>query len=159
MKKMMKALSLIIFLCFLISGMGGMNQAKAQQKNDRKSLKESTQAGQKENALEEKWELTEMDGEAVDEIFPHNHPTIEFKVKENQVAGFAGCNQFKGQLVLDESYIKIVGVVATKKACPALDEEEEFLAILQEIERYELSGKELSLWSNGQLLLKFRKAE
>lgn len=159
MKRMMKSLSLIIFLGVLTFGVGGVNQLKAQQKNDEKALPESTQAGQKENALEEKWELTEMDGEAVEEIFPHNHPTIEFKVKENQVAGFAGCNQFRGQLVLDESYIKIVGVVATKKACPLLDEEEEFLAILQEVDQYQLSGKELSLWSNGQLLLKFRKAE
>lgn len=159
MKRMMKPLSLIIFLCVLIFGMGGMNQAKAQQKNDGKSLPESTQSGQKENALEEKWELTEMDGEAVEDLFPQSHPTIEFKVKENQVAGFAGCNQYHGQLILDESYLKIVGVAATKKACPLLDEEEEFLAILQEVDQYQLSGKELSLWSNGQLLLKFRKAE
>jgi heat shock protein HslJ len=155
----MKPVSLIIFLSILIFGIGGMNQIKAQQKNDGKSLPESTQAGQKVNLLEDNWELTEMDGEAVEDLFPHHHPTIEFKVKENQVTGFAGCNQYRGQLVLDESYLKVVGIVATKKACPLLDEEEEFLAILQEIERYEVAGKELSLWSNGQLLLKFKKAD
>jgi heat shock protein HslJ len=159
MKRMIKPFSLTLFLCFFILGMGGTNQAKAQQKDDGKTLTGSTHAGQKQNALEEKWELTEMDGEAVADLFPHNHPTIEFKVKENQVAGFAGCNQFHGQLVLDESYIKIVGVGATKKACPLLDEEEEFLAILQEVDQYGVSGKELSLWSNGQLLLKFKKAD
>jgi len=151
--------SLILLFCFLIFGTGEMNSVEAQQKDNGKSLPEATKAGQNEKALEATWELTEMDGEAVDELFPEKHPTIEFKVKENQVAGFAGCNQFRGQLILDESYLKIVGVAATKKACPLLDEEEEFLAILQEVDQYGLSGKELLLWSNGQLLLKFRKAE
>jgi heat shock protein HslJ len=159
MKRMMKPALWMLLICFLIPVFGEVNPLKAQQTHKGQSQPEILPAGQKVNVLEDKWELTEMDGEAVEDLFPHNHPTIEFKVKENEVAGFSGCNQYHGQLVLDESYIKVVGIVATKKACPLLDEEEEFLAILQEIERYEISGKELSLWSNGQILLKFRKAK
>ena len=159
MKTHTTPLSLILLFCFLIFGTGEMNSVKAQQKDNGKSLPEATKAGQNEKALEATWELTEMDGEAVDELFPEKHPTIEFKVKEKQVAGFAGCNQFRGQLILDEAYMKIVGIVATKKACPVLDEEEEFLAILQEIGQYDVTGNELSLWSGGQLLLKFRKTK
>lgn len=155
----MKSVSLILLSCFLIFGIGEIESAKAQQHSKRSSAPEAIQSDQNQNALEENWELIEMDGEAVDEIFPDKHPTIEFKVKENQVAGFAGCNQFRGQLILDETYMKIVGVVSTKMACPALDEEEEFLAILQEVEQYDIAGGELSLWSGGQLLLKFRKAD
>ncbi|WP_194830958.1 META domain-containing protein [Prolixibacter sp. SD074] len=159
MKTQTTPLSLILFFCFLIFGTSRTHLAKAQQQEKRSSVPEATQAGQNEKALEATWKLAEMDGEAVDDLFPHNHPTIEFNVKENQVAGFAGCNQFHGQLTLDGAYMKIVGVVATKKACPALDEEEEFLAILQEIDQYDVTGNELSLWSGGQLLLTFRKAE
>ena len=159
MKKQMMSVLLILFSSFLIFSIGEINKAQAQQSNNGKPVTEATQADQNESVLEDVWELTEMDGEAVDDLFPDKHPTIEFKMKENQVVGFAGCNQYRGQFILEKEYIKVVGVIATKMACPVLDEEDEFLAILQEVEEYIIAGKELSLWSGGQQVLKFRKAD
>lgn len=159
MKKQMKPFLLMILSYFFVLGFSEDSMAGTQKKTRQTMIPESTQAIERENALEENWELIEMDGEAVSDIFPDKHPTIEFKIKEKQISGFAGCNQYHGQLILDDKYLKIVGVVATKMACPVLDEEEEFLAILQEVEQYSIAENELSLWSGGQLLLKFKKAD
>lgn len=159
MKKQKKTFWWLAWCSILLFSFGFSNAMVAQTKSRADDTPKTNQIVQHNDDLYHRWELMEMDSDPVATLFPDKSPTIEFRKKEKQVIGFAGCNQYRGQLILDGDNVKIVGIVATKKACPELDQEEEFLAILQEIEQYTISGSELLLWSSGQVLLKFKRAE
>ena len=72
------------------------------------------------------------------------------------VSGFAGCNNFNAYFTKVSGVTSFVNFSETKMACPNLKEEKAFLSMLKNVNRYEISGKELHLYKGNILLLKFK---
>lgn len=72
------------------------------------------------------------------------------------VSGFAGCNNFNASFTKVGGVTSFVNFSETKMACPNLNEEKAFLSMLKNVNRYEVSGKELHLYKGNILLMKFK---
>ncbi|WP_068598049.1 META domain-containing protein [Vaginella massiliensis] len=71
--------------------------------------------------------------------------------------GFGGCNSYQSDVILTENSIKFDGIGSTKIYCPSINIEKSFFEMLQQANRYELSGKTLSLYQDNLLLLKLKQ--
>jgi heat shock protein HslJ len=61
------------------------------------------------------------------------------------VAGNGGCNQFSGPYTIDDGAIEIGPLVATKMACPALDQESAYFAALEAATTWSIRADQLEL--------------
>lgn len=72
------------------------------------------------------------------------------------VSGFSGCNNFNATLSKSNGTISFGNISETKMACPNLKEEQAFLSMLKNVNRYEVVGNELHLFKDNILLLTFK---
>jgi len=84
--------------------------------------------------------------------------TAEFVSDEETVKGSAGCNSYFGSYELKGSQLSIPGPIgATEMYCMepegVMDQEQEFLAVLQLAESYEIDGEELKINCGSQVLI------
>lgn len=84
--------------------------------------------------------------------------TVEFISAEETVKGSAGCNSYFGSYELKGSQLSIPGPVAvTEMYCMepegAMDQEQEYLIILQSAENYEINDNELQIDCDSQVLI------
>ena len=87
--------------------------------------------------------------------------TAQFISAEETVKGSAGCNSYFGNYQLKGSQLSIPGPIgATEMYCMEpdglMDQEQQYLAILQLAESYEIDGNELQINCGSQVLI-FRK--
>lgn len=73
-----------------------------------------------------------------------------------QVNGFAGCNTYFGPVDLGPDHIGFGRTASTMMACPDMHTEQSFLSLLREVNRYEISGKELRFYKDKLLLMTFK---
>lgn len=84
--------------------------------------------------------------------------TIIFDAEEpNRISGFAGCNWYGGSYSIQEDNIEFSQVFSTKRACPDLDIESEFLNLLNDVNRFEIRGNNLYLYKDKLVYLHFKK--
>lgn len=87
--------------------------------------------------------------------------TLEISLPDKKgsgtVNGSTGCNSFSGGYTADaeKKTINFGTLATTKKACMDVKNENAYLANLERINSYELSGKILKLYEGGNLLLTF----
>ena len=67
------------------------------------------------------WFLTAVGGSTVSPMAEDRQPHILLDPAENQVRGFAGCNNFFGSYELDGSSLTFGPIGATRMACPDLE--------------------------------------
>ena len=84
--------------------------------------------------------------------------TAEFVSTEDTVKGSAGCNHYFGGYEIKDSQLSIPGPIAvTEMYCMeppgVMDQEQEYLAILQLAESYEINGEELQINCGKQVLI------
>jgi heat shock protein HslJ len=84
--------------------------------------------------------------------------TTEFVNAEETVKGSAGCNSYFGRYELEGRQLSVPGPVgATEMYCMepegVMDQEQEYLAILQLAESYEINGSELQINCGSQILI------
>ena len=84
--------------------------------------------------------------------------TAEFVSAEETVKGSAGCNSYFGSYELKGSQLSIPGpIAATEMYCMepegVMDQEQEYLAVLQLAESYEIDGDELHIDYGSQVLI------
>jgi heat shock protein HslJ len=72
------------------------------------------------------------------------------------VIGFSGCNNFTASFTKVSGVVSFVNFSETKIACPNINEEKAFLAMLKNVNRYEVSGKELHFYKGNILLMTFK---
>ena len=82
----------------------------------------------------------------------------EFVSDEETVKGSAGCNSYFGSYELKGSQLSIPGPIgATEMYCMepegVMDQEQEYLAVLQLAESYEVDGDELQINCGSQVLI------
>jgi len=85
------------------------------------------------------WQLEELDGNPFQASASLTFP------EEGQVAGNAPCNSFSGQQSAPYPWVEITDLAVTRRACPDLAAEGEFLAALSEMTLAEVSGDLLIL--------------
>lgn len=80
-------------------------------------------------------------------------------IENNKLSGNAGCNNYFGTLMLDTTAgnFSASGIGATKMACENMETENNFLSMLQEANKYVVSGNTLELYKNNLLLMKLNK--
>ncbi len=80
--------------------------------------------------------------------------------QDGEMRGNGGCNNFFGTYDLDGTRLKVGPIAATKRACPDLDKEREFLNALQNSTRIEATHLVLKLYDvNGDELLILRRRD
>lgn len=84
--------------------------------------------------------------------------TAEFVSAEETVKGSAGCNSYFGSYELKSSQLSIPGPIGvTEMYCMepegVMDQEQEYLAVLQLAESYEIDGDELQINCGSQVLI------
>jgi len=84
--------------------------------------------------------------------------TAEFVSAEDTIKGSAGCNHYSGGYEIKGRQLTIPGpIAATEMHCmeppEVMDQEQEYLAILQLAESYEASGEELQINCGNQVLI------
>lgn len=94
-----------------------------------------------------RWELVEIMGKPV----PKSDTTsktmfITFNGENNRVNGFGGCNNFMGGFELKEgNRISLTQMASTMMACENMENEMEFMKMLQEADNYSLNDNVLIL--------------
>ena len=105
-----------------------------------------------------KWILDSFGDESnLREVINGSQVTATFESAEGQVRGSAGCNTYFGDYELNGDKIYIGNVAHTEIGCMepegVMDQEQEYLAILQLAERYEMDRNELKIYCDGQVLI------
>lgn len=86
-------------------------------------------------------------------------PTLT--IESGKVNGNSGCNNFFGTLALDASTgaFRASQMGSTRMACENMAVENNFLSMMQKVNRYVTRGNTLELYQNDLLLLKFNKMQ
>ena len=121
---------------------------------------EELETGDEEVTLEDTvWVLEEYgDPDNLTDVLKDTEITAEFVSAEGTVKGSAGCNSYFGSYELNGSQLSIPGPIgATEMFCMepegVMDQEQEYLAVLQLAESYEIDGDELRIDCGGQVLV------
>ena len=80
-------------------------------------------------------------------------------IESGKITGNAGCNNYFGELSLDATagnfIVKNVG--STRMSCDNMEVESQFLRMLNEADKYVVSGNTLELYKGNLLLMKLNK--
>jgi len=82
--------------------------------------------------------------------------TVTFISAEGKIEGSGGCNSYGGSYEVDEDELTIPGpLVSTEMACSEsiMNQEQEYLAILQNAESYEIEDDQLQIFSGDKVLI------
>jgi heat shock protein HslJ len=103
------------------------------------------------------WYLTEVDGSPVSPMAGDNQPHIQLNPAENQVTGFAGCNNFFSRYELDGSKLTFGPLGATRMACPGFETglEASVFRALENTCQWERVGEDLRLLDRDEVLACF----
>ena len=95
------------------------------------------------------WTLIQLDGKLVQ---ANGNYFLTLNEEEGRINGRGDCNSFAGSYTLPASGgIQMSGIVSTRAFCPNQQQEDRFLKVLGAIDRYEVDGKLLMLYTNNEL--------
>ena len=105
------------------------------------------------------WEL-ESYGEKgnLQTVIQDTEITIEFKSAESKAAGSGGCNSYFVGYEINRNELTIIPPIgSTMMACPEpiMDQEQEYLKILETTETYQIENGELTISCSGNNILVF----
>jgi heat shock protein HslJ len=105
------------------------------------------------------WRLTEIDGAPAVGSPGGREPHIRLAVDSARVTGFTTCNSMFGRYETPGGdRLRFVQLGSTKMACvePArAQQEQRFMAALQSVDRYAITGDTLTLYENDRPRLRF----
>lgn len=90
-------------------------------------------------------------------LSPNTHITLH--IEEGKVSGNGGCNQYFGQLTMDnaEQSFSVKSIGATRMHCENSSTENQYFNLLEKVDKFEVKDQTLELYKGGVLLLKFKK--
>lgn len=108
-------------------------------------------------SLEGKWILETIDENQVNaETFAHGVPYIEFKMKDNFISGFTGCNVIQSQCRVTGDMIEFGTIISSKKYCEDIPEHE-FLVHLEGTKTFAVKENLLLFYCDEVNVLSFIK--
>lgn len=101
------------------------------------------------------WKLVELDGAAVK--FGKDRELHMIVKGDNQVRGYAGCNQFTGSATVSGDTLSFGPIASTRRMCPdAMQQEGAFLQALENAHRFSISGEDLAVQdASGVVTMRF----
>ncbi|MCG8352741.1 MAG: META domain-containing protein [Chloroflexales bacterium] len=81
-----------------------------------------------------------------------NNTTITIEFSEDAIQGTAGCNRYNASYTMQEQQLTIENIASTKRGCPdsaTMEQEQGYLAALQTVTEWEISGDRLILQHDG----------
>lgn len=106
------------------------------------------------------WKLTRMDGipsAAIDR--EADFFTLEFNTADTMVAGRTNCNRFFGKYELKGNELDFENLGMTRMACPDMQYEDAFVKMLDEVDRFEIKGSQLTLMDDHKTLAVFKATD
>lgn len=101
------------------------------------------------------WKLVELHGAGVT---PGEGRELHMILKgEDQVRGYAGCNQFTGSVNVTGDALSFGPIASTRRMCPdVMQQEGDFLQALENAHRFSISGEDLAVKdANGKVTMRF----
>jgi putative lipoprotein len=101
------------------------------------------------------WKLVELNGAAVE---PGEGKELHMILRgEDQVGGYAGCNQFKGSVTVTGDGLSFGPIASTRRMCPdVMQQEDAFLQALENAQRFKISGEDLAIAdASGEVTMRF----
>ena len=101
------------------------------------------------------WKLVELNGAAV-EPGEDREPHMILR-GEDQVGGYAGCNQFTGSVTVSGDGLSFGPIASTRRMCAeSMQQEDAFLQALENAQRYSISGEDLAIENaGGEVTMRF----
>jgi putative lipoprotein len=101
------------------------------------------------------WKLVELNGAAVQ---PGEGKELHMILRgEDQVAGYAGCNQFTGSVTVTGDGLAFGPMASTRRMCAdVMAQEDAFLQALESAHRFEITGEDLAVENGaGEVVMRF----
>ena len=101
------------------------------------------------------WKLIELNGAAVG---PGEGKELHMILRgEDQVGGYAGCNQFTGSMTVTGDGLSVGPIASTRRMCQdVMEQESAFLQALENAQRYSISGEDLAIENaSGEVTMRF----
>jgi len=101
------------------------------------------------------WKLVELNGAPV---APGEDKELHMTLRgEDQVGGYAGCNQFTGSVTVSGEGIAFGPIASTRRMCAVgMQQEDAFLQALESAHRFDISGEDLAIeTANGEVTMRF----
>src|SRR6266498_3776236 len=83
---------------------------------------------------------------------------LTFRPEEKRFSGNGGCNSISGNYTIDKNKINFSDITSTKMSCPDISFENAFLQLLDQVNRYEVSGNTILLKNGNEILLIARES-
>lgn len=107
--------------------------------------------------LETTWNLTVLNQETM-QLPDTRVPYLRFDADE--VTGYDGCNSFDGPYTVEGDTLTFGDLMSTLVACLGINELDiQFRIMLESTNRYQISGNQLHLFNEAQVLASFIAAE
>ena len=101
------------------------------------------------------WKLVELNGAAVE---PGEGKELHMILRgDDQVGGYAGCNQFTGSVTVTGDGLSFGPIASTRRMCAdTMQQEDAFLQALENAHRFAISGEDLAIQdANGEVTMRF----
>mgnify|MGYP003071906492 FL=1 len=85
--------------------------------------------------------------------------TMQFSAADTLVSGRTNCNRFFGRYELKGQKLEFENLGMTRMACPDMQYEDAFVKMLDEVDRFEIKGAELTLFDDHKALAVFKAVE
>ena len=85
--------------------------------------------------------------------------TLQFSAADTLVSGRTNCNRFFGRYELKGKKLEFENMGMTRMACPDMQYEDAFVKMLDEVDRFEIKGAELTLFDDHKALAVFKAVE
>ena len=85
--------------------------------------------------------------------------TLQFSAADTLVSGRTNCNRFFGKYELKGQKLEFENLGMTRMACPDMQYEDAFVKMLDEVDRFEIKGAELTLFDDHKALAVFKAVE
>ncbi len=101
------------------------------------------------------WKLVELNAAAVE---PGEGKELHMILRgDEQVSGYAGCNQFTGSVTVTGDGLSFGPIASTRRMCQnVMEQESAFLQALENAQRYSITGEDLAIENaNGEVTMRF----
>jgi len=107
------------------------------------------------------WVVTQFNGKELNrEKYNNGLPRFEINTTKSRVLGNDGCNDFNGDIKIENGTISFGNLVSTKKACPNMDELKDLLKhISGKTFEYKFSENKVELLQKGKVILSLKNID
>ncbi len=106
------------------------------------------------------WKLAEMEGIPAEAINAGADAfTLKFDAADTLVSGRTNCNRFFGKYEKQDGKLEFGNLGMTRMACPDMQYEDAFVKMLDDVDRFEIKGSELTFFDDDKSLAVFKAVE